>query len=136
MDRARNACRHILERFNAAVRTDVPFNPNVKDGRAADGPGPPKSNWANRLDTPPYEAYAVTCGITFTFGGLRISDSAQVVDAEGMPIPGLYAAGELVGDLFYFNYPGGTGLMAGAVFGRLAGTQAAAVRASMETRTE
>jgi tricarballylate dehydrogenase len=48
-----------------------------------------------------------------------------VLDVFGKPIPGLYAAGELVGDLFYFNYPGGTGLTSGAVFGRLAGTGAA-----------
>ena len=84
----------------------------------------PKSNWANRLDTPPYEAYQVTCGVTFTFGGLRIDGNGQVQDLDLAPIPGLYAAGELVGGLFYFNYPGGTGLMSGAVFGRLAGTGA------------
>ncbi|HEV7384872.1 MAG TPA: FAD-binding protein, partial [Phenylobacterium sp.] len=65
-------------------------------------------------------------GITFTFGGLRIDPNAQVLDVDLAPIPGLYAAGEMVGGLFYENYPGGTGLMAGAVFGRLAGTSAAA----------
>ena len=70
--------------------------------------------------------FAVTCGITFTFGGLRIdADTAQVLDTDDQPIPGLYAAGELVGGLFYHNYPGGTGLMAGAVFGRIAGRAAA-----------
>jgi tricarballylate dehydrogenase len=113
-----------IRRYNAAVRADVPFNPNVKDGRRTDGLAVPKSNWANTLDTPPFEAYAVSCGITFTFGGLRISADAQVVDTDGMPMPGLYAAGELVGGLFYFNYPGGTGLMSGAVFGRIAGASA------------
>ena len=111
--------------YNSAVRTDVAFDPNVKDGRGTVGLAIPKSNWANRLDTPPYEAYAVTCGITFTFGGLRIDPSAQVLDVDLAPIPGLYAAGEMVGGLFYENYPGGTGLMAGAVFGRIAGTSAA-----------
>ncbi len=115
-----------LEEYNAAVQTDVPFNPNVKDGRGTRGLALPKSNWANRLDTPPYEAYAVTCGITFTFGGLRVDHNAQVVDNDLRPIPGLYAAGELVGGIFYFNYPGGTGLISGAVFGRLAGGAAAA----------
>jgi tricarballylate dehydrogenase len=84
-----------------------------------------KSNWANTLDTPPFEAYAVTCGITFTFGGLRINPSAQVISTDGEPIPGLYAAGELVGGIFYFNYPGGTGLTNGAVFGKIAGASAA-----------
>lgn len=111
--------------FNAAVRADVAFDPNVKDGRGTDGLALPKSNWANPLDTPPYEAYAVTCGVTFTFGGLKITPGAQVVDTDGAPMPGLYAAGELVGGLFYGNYPGGTGLTAGAVFGRIAGTAAA-----------
>jgi tricarballylate dehydrogenase len=110
--------------FNAAVRTDVPFDPNVKDGRGTDGLEVPKSNWANPLDTPPYQAYAVTCGITFTFGGLRIDTGGRVLDMDGETIPGLYAAGELVGGLFYFNYPGGSGLTAGSVFGRIAGTAA------------
>ena len=72
----------------------------------------------------PFQAYNVTCGLTFTFGGLRINDEGQVLDSGLLPIPGLYAAGELVGGLFYGNYPGGTGLTAGAVFGRLAGQHA------------
>jgi tricarballylate dehydrogenase len=113
-----------LKAYNAAVRTDIPFNPNVKDGRRTEGLAIPKSNWANTLDTPPFEAYAVTCGITFTFGGLRINTDAQVLDTDGAPIPGLYAAGELVGGIFYINYPGGTGLTNGAVFGRIAGSSA------------
>jgi tricarballylate dehydrogenase len=113
-----------LTAFNAAVRTDIPFDPNVKDGRGAEGLAVPKSNWANPLDTPPFEAYAVTCGITFTFGGVRIDAAGQVLDVDLAPIGGLYAAGEMVGGLFYENYPGGTGLMAGAVFGQLAGESA------------
>jgi tricarballylate dehydrogenase len=114
-----------LEAWNSAVMTEVPFDPNVKDGRGTRGLAVPKSNWANPLDTPPYEAYAVTCGITFTFGGLAITPGAQVLDLDGAPIRGLYCAGEMVGGLFYGNYPGGTGLAAGAVFGRIAGTSAA-----------
>ena len=111
--------------YNAAVRTDITFNPNVKDGRHTEGLRVPKSNWANRLDAPPYEAYAITCGITFTFGGLRIEpDTGRVIDTAGEAIPGLYAAGELVGGLFYFNYPGGSGLVSGSVFGKIAGTAA------------
>lgn len=113
--------------FNAAVRTDVPYDPNVKDGRCTLGLEVPKSNWANPIDTPPFEAYQIGCGITFTFGGLRVDpDTMQVIDTDLAPIPGLYAAGELVGGIFYFNYPGGTGLMSGSVFGRAAGTAAAA----------
>ena len=114
-----------LQDYNKAVQTDVPFNPNVKDGRGTKGLAIPKSNWANTLDTAPFEAYAVTCGITFTFGGLRITTDAQVLSTDGLPIPGLYAAGELVGGIFYFNYPGGTGLTNGAVFGKIAGASAA-----------
>ncbi len=114
-----------IRAYNAAVRTDVPFNPNVKDGRCTTGLAVNKSNWANTLDTPPFEAYAVTCGITFTFGGLRINSGAQVMSTDGEPIAGLYAAGELVGGIFYFNYPGGTGLTNGSVFGRIAGANAA-----------
>jgi len=114
-----------IREYNVAAQTDVPFNPTVKDGRGTEGLPLPKSNWANTLDTPPFEAYQITCGITFTFGGLNINPNTQVLDAGGAPIPGLYAAGELVGGLFYFNYPGGTGLTSGAVFGRLAGARAA-----------
>jgi tricarballylate dehydrogenase len=114
-----------LRGYNAAVQTGIPFNPAIKDGRRTEGLAIPKSNWANVLDTPPFEAYAVTCGITFTFGGLHINTGAQVISTDGPPIPGLYAAGELVGGIFYFNYPGGTGLTNGAVFGRIAGTSAA-----------
>ncbi|RAQ97707.1 FAD-dependent tricarballylate dehydrogenase TcuA [Thermogemmatispora tikiterensis] len=110
--------------FNAAVMRDVKFNPAIKDGKGTVGITPRKSNWAQPLDTPPYYAFAVTCGITFTFGGLRIDPNGRVLDRLNLPMPGLYAAGELVGGLFYHNYPGGAGLMAGSVFGRRAGRAA------------
>ena len=111
--------------FNAAVRRDVPFDPSVRDGRSTRGLAPNKSNWANPLERPPFEAFAVTCGITFTFGGLAVDGRARVLDEDGRPIPRLFAAGELVGGLFHDNYPGGSGLTAGAVFGRRAGRGAA-----------
>src|SRR5271170_1079208 len=111
--------------YNAGVAVDQPFNPNVKDGRCTRGLPIEKSNWANTIDAAPFEAYAVTCGITFTFGGLRVDQDAGVINTDGLPIAGLYAAGELVGGIFYFNYPGGTGLMSGSVFGRIAGSAAA-----------
>ena len=114
-----------VKEFNAAVDQSVPFDPTIRDGRSAMGLEVVKSNWANSLDTPPYSAFQTTCGITFTFGGIRINEQAQVISDDGEIIPGLYAAGELVGGLFYFNYPGGTGLTSGAVFGRIAGTCAA-----------
>ena len=71
--------------YNAAVRTDIAFDPNVKDGRRTEGLAVPKSNWANTIDTPPFEAYAVTCGITFTFGGLRIDGHGRVLDQADRP---------------------------------------------------
>lgn len=115
-----------IKQYNEAVQTDVAFDPNVKDGRGTSGLSVPKSNWANCIDEPPYEAYQVGCGITFTFGGLRIdAETGSVLNTDHNPIPGLFAAGELVGGIFYFNYPGGTGLMSGSVFGRLAGQSAA-----------
>ena len=110
--------------FNEAVQPGD-FNPAVLDGKGTRGITPPKSNWALPLDRPPFVGFAVTCGITFTFGGLRVTPRAEVLDTEDRAIPGLYAAGELVGGLFYQNYPGGAGLMAGAVYGRLAGEHAA-----------
>ena len=113
-----------VRRFNAAVQPGA-FNPAVKDGKGTRGITPPKSNWAQPLDAPPYVGFAVTTGITFTFGGVRITGAGEVLDGEFRPIPGLFAAGELVGGLFYQNYPGGAGLMAGAVFGRIAGRSAA-----------
>ena len=114
-----------VQAYNASVRTDLPYNPTIKDGRCTVGIDPPKSNWALPIDTPPYLGYAVTCGITFTFGGVKINNRGQVVTNSQEPIAGLYAAGEMVGGLFYHNYPGGSGLSAGMVFGRLAGASAA-----------
>jgi tricarballylate dehydrogenase len=110
--------------FNSSLRPAA-FEPSQLDGNHSDGIDPPKSHWALPIDTPPYIGFAVTCGITFTFGGLRVDTDARVLDGGGRPIVGLYAAGELVGGLFYFNYAGGSGLMAGAVFGKIAGASAA-----------
>jgi tricarballylate dehydrogenase len=117
-----------VREYDAAVQTDVPFNSAVRDGRGTRGIAPKKSNWANPLDKPPFEAYGVTCGITFTFGGLRIShETGRVLDLGYQPIPGLYAAGETVGGIFYFNYPARTGLVSGRIAGNGAG---AAVKAA------
>ena len=107
----------------------------IKDGRGTRGLALPKSNWANPLDTAPFEAYAITCGVTFTFGGLKITLDGQVEDIAGTPIPGLYAAGELVGGLFYHNYPGGSGLTSGSVFGKIAGDSAGRIAAACATST-
>lgn len=111
--------------FNAACRTDIPFNPNILDGKRTEGLALDKTNWANPLDAAPFHAYHVTTGITFTFGGLKVTNKSEVVDRYGGTVPGLYAAGEMVGGLFFQNYASGTGLMSGATFGRFAGEHAA-----------
>ena len=114
-----------VKEYNAAIQTDIPHNPTVKDGRGTTGLPVNKTNWAETIDTPPYMGWAVTTGISFTFGGVKINTRGQVVTNAQDPIPGLYAAGEMVGGLFYYNYPGGSGLSAGMVFGKLSGISAA-----------
>lgn len=121
----RNVCLATIAEFNTSICDGIPYDPGRKDGRCTQGLPVPKSNWALAIERPPFEAYAVTCGITFTFGGLRIDRQCRVIDCDDLPIKGLYAAGEMAGGLFYFNYPGGSGLMAAAVFGRIAGATAA-----------
>jgi tricarballylate dehydrogenase len=114
-----------IKEYNEACGRDRMFNPTVKDGLAAAAVTPPKSNWAMPIEVGPFEAYAVTCGITFTYGGIKIDSNANVLDVDDTPIPGIYSAGEMVGGIFYFNYPGGSGLTNGTVFGRIAGRNAA-----------
>lgn len=115
-----------LRAYNAAPRPDVPFNPNIHDGLGTSGLAINKTNWAQKLDTPPFHAYGVTAGVTFTFGGLKTTTMAQIEDTTGAPIGGLFGAGEIVGGLYYHNYGSGTGLVAGVTFGRIAGSNAAA----------
>ena len=110
-----------VQGFNNSIAEDAPFDPNVKDGRRADTQ-PPKSNWARSIATGPFYAFPVTCGITFTFGGLKTDTWGRVLTEDAEPLEGLYACGEALGGLFSGNYPGGSGLAAGAVFGRRAGS--------------
>lgn len=109
--------------FNSSIDTSRPFDPTIKDGRRA-MVEPIKSNWASAIEGPPYYAYQVTCGISFTFGGLRGDVDGRVLDPSGAPIPGLFACGEALGGLFSGNYPTGAGLIAGMVVGRRAGSLA------------
>ena len=95
------------------------------DGKHTAGITPPKSNWALPLDTPPFCAVPVTGGVTFTFGGIKTNGNGQVINTAGKVIPGIYAAGELVGELYYYNYLSATSVIRGAVFGRVAGKHAA-----------
>ncbi len=118
-----NAATATLQDYNNAVDDSTVFDPTILDGKSANLPLP-KSNWAQKIDTGPFRAFPVTGGITFTYGGLKVSDQGAVVDTSSAPIPGLYACGELVGGVFYGGYPGGSGLTSGAVFGRNAGRHA------------
>jgi tricarballylate dehydrogenase len=126
--RERGAERVLVPEKASEHMRDGAFDPSVKDGLATEGLTPSKSNWALALDTPPYHAYPVTGGITFTFGGVRVDAAARVLDTAHEPIAGLFACGEMVGGLFHHNYPGGAGLVSGAVFGRIAGASAAGNR--------
>ncbi len=116
-----------LHAYNAAAQAaDERYDPSRKDGVATSGLHPEKTNWGIKLDTPPFYAYSATGGITFTFGGVKVNDKTQVIGTDWRPLKGLYACGEMIGGLFYDNYPAGTGLVSGATFGRIAGRNAAA----------
>ncbi len=109
--------------YNKAC-VDGEYRPLEVDGLATDGLTPPKSNWARPIVNAPFRAYPIIASNVFTFGGLKTDDGAQVLDVDGNPIPGLYAAGELTG-MYYTNYTGSTSVLRGAVFGRIAGQRAA-----------
>jgi len=124
LDLNRDAALATVRQYNAAAGHGQ-FDPGDRDGLHTEGLTLPKSNWAARLDAPPFLAYPVTGGITFSFGGVKVDDHARVIATDWNPIPGLFACGEMVGGIFHSNYPGGSGLMSGAVFGRIAGRSAA-----------
>ncbi len=113
-----------VEQYNTATEPG-PLDVTQLDGIATQGLEPPKSNWARPLDQPPYVAWPVRCAITFTFGGLKTDEHAQVIDRHGAPIPGLYAVGETAG-VYHHKYPGATSVLRALVFGRIAGEAAAA----------
>ena len=122
----RSRAMQTLDAYNASASGEG-FDPAIKDGCATRGLNPPKSNWATPLAEPPFHAFEVTCGITFTYGGLAVDEDGRVLDERGQALPGLFAAGELVGGMFFDGYPGGSGLTAGAVMGRRSGANAAQV---------
>ena len=109
--------------YNTAC-VDGTFDHSAPDGLATAGVSPAKSNWAQRIDDSPYVAYPIIAANVFTFGGLRIDADAHVVNRSGSAIDGLYAAGEITG-MYYSNYTGSTSVLRGAVFGRVAGANAA-----------
>lgn len=113
-----------VERFNAAC-ADGEVRRGAKDGMASHPPGQPaKSNWAQPIIAPPFSAYPVTAGVTFTVGGLASDTNGRVLREDGTPIPGLLAAGEITGGFFTGTVPAGAGLMRGAVWGRLSAATA------------
>ncbi len=118
-----DAAQRTIDAYNRACPAGT-FNPRILDGLATVGLSPAKSNYAVPLDTPPYHAYPMISSNTFTFGGLKVNTRAQVLNQDGVPIKGLYAAGEVVG-LYYKTYTGATSVLKGAVFGRIAGVDAA-----------
>ena len=111
--------------FNAAIQPGE-YDLDRLDGKRTLGITPAKSNWALPIDSPPYIAIPVTGGITFTFGGIKCDTKARVIDTRGQVMDGLYAAGEPMGEIFYYNYPGASSVIRGAVFGKIAGADAAA----------
>jgi tricarballylate dehydrogenase len=120
------ALQATIAEYNRGCRA-AEFTPLVLDKLSTDGVVPPKSNWAHPLDEPPFHAYPIISSNVLTFGGLKVDTHARVLNQQGDPIPGLYAAGEVVG-LYYKNYVGATSVLKGAVFGRFAGTHAATRR--------
>lgn len=137
-----------VKQYNEAVRvhrrdnSQVKWDPAVRDGLSTQSKQLslkiPKSNWALTIDEGPFMAVKVGCGVTFTFGGLGIDPKTAGVisNLTGRTIPGVFCAGEMVGALFYENYPGGSGLTSGTVFGRKAGLHAAEVAKGRHTGHE
>lgn len=115
--------------YNDAVKSEDGFDPMIRDGVATTGINPPKSNWATRISVPPFRSYPVNAGITFTYGGVEVDAEARVLSTTGTPIVGLFASGEIAGGFFAHNYAAGSGLMMGAVFGRIGGQHAAELAA-------
>jgi tricarballylate dehydrogenase len=127
IDDKKQALKTVMEYNAAAKHASEGFDPSQKDGLSTSGLALEKTNWATKLEKGPYYAYSATGGITFTFGGLRVDEQTRVIGTDWRPIPGLYACGEMIGGLFYDNYPAGTGLVSGATFGRIAGRMAASL---------
>lgn len=113
-----------IQAYNSACPDGAGFDPIRTDDLATEGLSPPRSHWARPLTSGPFRAWPIICATCFTFGGLKIDASARVLDHDGRPISGLYAAGETAG-MYFRTYTGSTSVMRGAVFGRAAGAHAA-----------
>ncbi len=119
--------------YNAACKGTAKWDPRRLDGLATIGLVPRKSNWARPIDVAPFKAYPIINSIVLTFGGLKTDVAARVLNQQGDPIPGLYAAGETQG-IYYKAYAGATSVLKGAVFGRLAGYDAASRNRKPKTK--
>ncbi len=118
--------RATIARYNQAVQSEEKFDPSRLDGCATTGLAPPKSNWARRIETPPFYGYPLRPGITFTYLGVRVNESAQVLMEDGKPAANLFASGEIMaGNILGRGYLAGFGMTIGTVFGRIAGEGAA-----------
>lgn len=118
--------RATVDAYNAACGDAAGFRPQELDGVAAPGLSPPKSNWARRIDAPPFLAYPLRPGVTFTYLGLKVDAAARCRAAAG-PVRNLWAAGEaMAGSILGQGYLAGFGMTIGTVFGRIAGREAAA----------
>ncbi len=111
--------------YNAAVQAGE-YDPDALDGCRTQGLSPDKTHWALALDEPPYLAYPLRPGITFTYLGVKVDARARVLMSDGQPSENVYAAGEIMaGNVLGKGYCAGTGMTIGGVFGRIAGREAA-----------
>src|SRR3982075_722812 len=111
--------------FNAAVKPGT-FDHSILDDCRTEGLTPPKTHWARKIETPPYLAYPVRPGITFTYLGTRVNREARMVLKNGRPAANMFAAGEIMaGNVLGKGYAAGIGMTIGSVFGRVAGQEAA-----------
>ncbi|MBV8963430.1 MAG: FAD-dependent tricarballylate dehydrogenase TcuA [Hyphomicrobiales bacterium] len=120
------AFEHTMREFNAAVRPGT-FDHTILDDCRTEGLVPPKSHWARRIEQPPFFAYPVRPGITFTYLGTRVNKEARLIMRDGSPSANMFAAGEIMaGNVLGRGYAAGIGMTIGSVFGRIAGREAAA----------
>jgi tricarballylate dehydrogenase len=114
-----------VERFNRSTRPRT-FDPAELDDCRTEGLEPPKSHWAMPIETPPFYGYPLRPGITFTYMGVTVDERACVIMQDGHPSKNVFAAGEVMaGNILGRGYLAGFGLTIGAVFGRIAGKEAA-----------
>ena len=112
--------------FNASIRPGGTFDPAVLDDCATTGISPPKSHWAQPIDTPPYYGVPMRPGITFTYMGTAVTEQARVLRTDGTTFGNVFAAGEIMsGNILSTGYLAGFGLTIGSVWGRIAGAEAA-----------